>query len=171
MALRFLLVSLVAGLGVNLPCGDELSSWARSGRDWVQARIDGFRGGEADLGLETERADLEFAAVVDEMADSFATDLASLDRPKSVTVLASVSLEVAEDEIVEVEVVDDRPVPVAAFEELAMDEGETAEPTFSTAPTQPIRSSRIVSAILLTKQAADAWLSVLRTDEGGSLGQ
>ena len=40
MALRFLLVSLVAGMGFELPSGQELSAWARAGRDWVE-RADG----------------------------------------------------------------------------------------------------------------------------------
>jgi hypothetical protein len=168
MALRFLLVSLVAGLGVNLPSGDELTSWASSGREWVQARIDGFRGIESDSSRETEQADAEFAAVVDEMAGTFSDDLASMDRPSPATQIASVSLEVAEDEIVENEPVDDRPEPVAATVEIATDDEDISEPTVSTGAA---RSARIASAVQLTRQAADAWISVLRNDEARDLGQ
>jgi hypothetical protein len=175
MALRFLLVSLVAGLGVNLPSGDEFSSWASSGREWVQARVDGFRGIESGSDSASEQADteadLEFAAVVDEMASTFAADLASLERPKPAELLATTTLEVAEDEIVEAETVVDRSEPVAAFEELAIDDGEADESTVSADSARSARSSRIASAVQLTKQAADAWLSVLRNDESGSLGQ
>jgi hypothetical protein len=171
MALRFLLVSLVAGLGVNMPSGDEFSSWAQSGREWVQARIDGFRGVESNSGIETEREDAEFDLVVDEMAATFVTDLASLDRPKSDILLGADVLEVAEDEIVEAEPVVDRSERVAASNEQAMDDCEAEESTVSPATAESARSSRIASAFQLTKQAADAWMSVLRGDEDGSLGQ
>ena len=39
MALRFLLVSLVAGMGCELPGSDDLASWNRAGRAWVGARM------------------------------------------------------------------------------------------------------------------------------------
>ena len=45
MALRFLLVSLVAGLGFEIArAASDVESWARSGRDWVDGRMaDAFR--------------------------------------------------------------------------------------------------------------------------------
>jgi hypothetical protein len=171
MALRFLLVSLVAGLGIDLPSGDEFSSWARSGQEWVQARLDGFRGVDPDSNFEAEQADSDFAAVVDDMAGNFAADLASLERPRPATMLASVSLEVPEDEIVEGEAVDDRSESLPASEVAAIDDGEAEELTAPAAPARSTRSTRIASAVQLTKQAADAWMSVLRNDEGGPLGQ
>ncbi len=70
MALRLLLVGLVIGLGVELPSGDEIASWASSGSAWVQARVDGLLGPEA-VAEATPSPDAEFAAIVEEMAQSF----------------------------------------------------------------------------------------------------
>lgn len=164
MALRFLLVSLVAGLGVNLPSGDEFSSWVGSGRAWVQARVDDIRGTGADA--EAWRSDAEFVAIVDDMANTFAADLATLDRPKSDALLAAALLEVAEDELVEAEVVTVVEVrePAATAEVFAIDI-DNSEEAASTG------TSRLASAVELTRQAADAWMNVLRGDGSASLGR
>ena len=77
MALRLLLVGLVIGLGVDLPSGDEIATWARAGSDWVQARIDGAFGPEA-VAEATPTDDAAFAAIVDEMAGTFASDRAAI---------------------------------------------------------------------------------------------
>ena len=39
MALRCLLVSMVACLGFDLPTARDLSSWTMTGRDWVSSRV------------------------------------------------------------------------------------------------------------------------------------
>lgn len=39
MVFRCLLVSLVASLGFELPSGQDVTSWTRSGQGWVSARI------------------------------------------------------------------------------------------------------------------------------------
>src|SRR5262249_17052965 len=78
MALRFLLVGLVVGLGVDLPSGEEVSAWVRSGRDWIQARVDGVLG--AEVATAPKSTDAEFSAIVDEMAGAFTADLASAER-------------------------------------------------------------------------------------------
>lgn len=82
MALRLMLVGLVVGLGVDLPGGEDVASWARSGRDWLQARVDDALGGPEVA--DGAASDAEFAAIVDEMAGTFSADLASLGRPSEV---------------------------------------------------------------------------------------
>src|SRR4051794_7553825 len=96
MALRLLLVGLVIGLGVELPSGDEISSWARAGGDWLQARIVGAFGAEA-VAESKPAPDAEFAAIVDRMADSFAADLALADRPATPRRLTFEPIVVPED--------------------------------------------------------------------------
>ncbi len=69
MALRCLLVSLVASLGFELPNGQDVTSWTMSGRGWVSARVVDLSAMQAEasgwLGLNdpTVKRMVELAAV------------------------------------------------------------------------------------------------------------
>jgi hypothetical protein len=81
MALRFCLVGLVVTLGFELPRGEDVSAWMRSGWNWVFAdeEVSSIRVASAAAPSPTS-ADAEFAGIVDRMAHSFAADLIVLDR-------------------------------------------------------------------------------------------
>jgi hypothetical protein len=188
MALRFLLVGLVMGLGVDLPSGQEIASWARAGGEWLQARIDGAFGPEAvaeaeaapdaefaaivdqmarEFGAEAvaeskANPDTEFAAIVDQMAGSFTADLAMAEGPATPQWPAFEPIEVPDD-----------PTPGLAF---ALNRASQAEeripgppaPEVATAPItaqDPAASDRLASAVRLTREAASAWMSLIRGAE------
>ena len=170
MALRVLLVGLVASLGLELPTGQDVSSWARAGRAWVDARVvevsglapesEKSRAGATDVGCQgstpsttemaSSRADLIFEAAVEQMASEFAVDLALMEEAAP-----------AEEVIVVVE----------RFEEMppAWPTGPEVEPESSSAPS-PVAvpsagaastASKFSVAVRLTKQAVDAWASLI----------
>jgi len=168
MLLRFVLVGLVTGLGCNLSGESEVVSWARAGRDWVQARLDDATG--ARLVADRERADAQFAGIVDDLARDFTADLASLDRRKSPEILAFDPIEVPDDVDAGV-----------AFALNRGSEGEGREPEAvavagprvvagpaTVEPATGVRPDRLASAVRLTRQAALAWLTVLRDAPGAS---
>ncbi len=83
MALRVLLVAIVAALGLELPGADEFAGWERSGREWVAARLADLSKLRLDDAPATEpteaaqdRVDLAFEAVTESMALDFSSDLA-----------------------------------------------------------------------------------------------
>jgi hypothetical protein len=113
MALRVLLVGLVASMGFELPTGQDLSSWARTGRGWADARMaelswlrleaekaiaiatDGVRDElppSRSAEVASTRADLIFEAAVEGMASGFAADLALMEdaSPAEESVVAEV---------------------------------------------------------------------------------
>jgi hypothetical protein len=123
MALRLVLVSAVAGLGLSLPSGDDLSVWVLRARNWINARLAEWDppivneegafvfAAEATEPTPTEptptqatappssaaRAeaiDLVFDAVQDEMAASFASDLIPVE-PAPKALLAEAETKVA----------------------------------------------------------------------------
>jgi hypothetical protein len=130
MALRVLLVAIVAALGLDLPGAEELSGFARSGREWVAARMADLASlcaDEAPAESTTEappaRVDFAFEAVAEEMASGFSADLALMrSKPPVEEVLPSV------------------------------------EPQ----SVQESRLERLSTAVRLTKQAVDAWASVVQ---------
>lgn len=164
MALRLLLVSLVIGLGIDLPGGEEISSWARAGSDWVQSRLDDVLGSEAVVESKPSE-DSDFVAIVDEMASTFSADLARTERPLSRAQIVAEPIEVPEDM---------EPGIAYALNRASQGEGLTPEIiTLGTpeAPTQKpeavtmVRPSRVASAVSLTRQAVSAWWIVLRGAE------
>ena len=158
MLIRFLLVSIVAGLGFEPPSACDVSDWSRSGRDWVLARIDDFKG--ARLVAERDRADAEFDATVTGMANDFTADLAALDRPK---VKAQITFE-------PIAVPDGLDLDVAACmnrdsqgegQVVSIVEAAKVPEITSSADDEPGRATRLASAVRLTRQAALAWMTVL----------
>jgi hypothetical protein len=176
MAVRLLLVGLVIGLGLDLPSGDEVASWAHIGASWVQARVDGMLGAGAvaeaqpdpdaefaaivdDMALAfaaEPKPDLAFSAIVDDMATSFAADLARVAPPK---------VDPAPRRLVAFEpldVPDDLDVGIAfALNRDSQGVGISPEPP-EPEPKAPGGPERLASAVRLTGQAAAAWMAVLR---------
>ena len=187
MAIRFLLVSLVAGLGLEAPSAQDVATWTRSGRDWVQARVDDFS--NRRVIAESEQANVAFDGVVARMADDFTADLASIDQPKPIAILSFEPITVPEEldsgmgyamnrqaqgegRQIEIAVPDELELGIA-FElnrdsqgqgQVVTISGPPAEPDSSTSP-EPIRASRLASAVRLTGQAAQAWMTLLRESD------
>jgi hypothetical protein len=133
MALRFSLVCLVVTLGFELPNGEDAAARVRSGWNWVfgDDEVGSIRV-TTELAVSPKSSDEEFAGIVDQMAHTFAADMARSAR-SAVTVHASPEIEVEE----------------WSFEPL-----EEAKPVVATSTGQAVR---LVSAIKLTQQAASAW--------------
>ena len=178
MALRVLLVGLVASMGFELPDGQELSSWTKTGRDWFNARMvdlsnlrveaerviaedaDGERAEEpaaAPIEVASTRADLAFDAVVEGMASEFATDLASIEARKP-----------PDEALAAVE--PSREIPPAEQSDPSLEDPDVetlaeADPA-PTAPAQavepPSRIERISTAVRLTREAMNAWASLIQ---------
>lgn len=177
--MRFLLVSLVAGMGFELPSSSDVASWTQASRDWVDARM----GDLMSLKVEAERAfaeaadcereagpvaapvevaadptpaDLAFEAVVEKMASDFAADLAAIEEP-----------EPAAEALVKVESFQEMPPAVwtesepviPTFEKVAEARPEVVIPTGDEA-TQ--RVEKLSTAVQLTRQALNAWASLFQ---------
>jgi hypothetical protein len=187
MALRFLLVSLVAGMGLELPSGQELSSWTRAGREWAGARMVDL----SSIRVEAERAllgstdceraeviagpaeavevgpstaDLAFDVVVEGMASTFAADLAAIraDRPESIATPDAIADQPPGEEPPMLAWVDPEP-ELASFPASV----ETRPAAVAEPPICPIatRVDRLSVAVRLTRQAVIAWASLI---EGSS---
>ncbi len=89
MAIRMILVGVVASLGFDLPTGRDVEVWASTGQAWYDARVSEFQARQAIIegeGIPTPEAidpeepikdeDQAFAAVVEEMVSAFVADQA-----------------------------------------------------------------------------------------------
>lgn len=169
MLFRLLLVGVVTGLGVEPPSRAEVATWAEAGRAWVGARIDDFGGARLVAVRDRDRDasdDAAFSAVVDDMAGTFAADLARLDRPATPSRLALAFDPIAVTDFPESAL-------VASFDYAGQGLGLSAEanapPTGESAfapSLVPSRIARLASALRLTRQAASAWAGVI--DDAGS---
>lgn len=182
MALRLVLVGLVASMGIELPSGSDLANWTRTGREWAGARMadlsvirveaartcagpadcgpaDGHLGAADVTGAGSGRADLAFDVVVEGMAVDFAADFASLrvDGPAPDQVPDAISG--GERGVVHTELSwsDPEPVPAAPIAEVAIE--APALPV--EAPLVSRRSERLSTAVRLTRQALDAWARLI----------
>ncbi|WP_435007395.1 hypothetical protein P12x_004706 [Tundrisphaera lichenicola] len=181
MALRFLLVSLVASMGLDLPGAPELAGWARAGRDWAEARMVEFSAYRADAGrfflaspvmgaeaeddgLAPETADLAFDVVVEGMASNFAAELLADRRDQKFNEMGS--------DVFAKSVVPDIPTAKVVS-------GPAPESASVTAPSPSVevpsatpkvsRGARISSAVELTRQAMSAWVSLIVDSSAGSM--
>jgi hypothetical protein len=177
MALRFVLVGLVASMGFEMPSGGDVESWTRTGQNWFEARLAEL----SSLRLEASRAfdaatdceradasapapvpavevasvreDLTFEAVVDGMAKDFTADLASINEPRP-----------AEEAIATVEPFREMPEaapspspsPAPAIESVVE---ARPEPVVSPATS---RVEKISTALRLTRQAMSAWAALIQ---------
>jgi hypothetical protein len=185
MTLRVLLVGLVASMGYELPSGQDIESWTRTGSQWVNARLadlshlraeaersiarstDSDRAVEptpapsatAEVGLT--RDDLMFDAVVEGMASDFATDLASIEVAKpveAVVVAIEPFVEMSEAACLDPE------LEVAAPDTPARADLEVTAASPAPSPTieATSKAERISTAIRLTRQAISAWASLIQ---------
>jgi len=172
MALRFLLVSLVAGMGFEMPNGTDVETWTRPGRDWVEARV-------ADIaGLRT-RAERAFAGADDrEPVAEAVSSLAGAEAPLAASDLAFevVSEGMAADFAVDLALTrsEEPPAPAVADAAMLADlDGPAALPSGESvaallaaedAPA-PSRSSRLFNAVRLTREAVHAWAILVQPAE------
>lgn len=91
MAIRFLLVTLVAGMGLDLPSHEDVSSLMKSGRIWIAARMDDWS--VTTVRRAQEANDRAFAQIVDTMSRDFTSDLARMEAKKLETQLAKKTFE------------------------------------------------------------------------------
>ncbi len=160
MTLRVLLVALVAALGLDLPGSEELAAWKRSGREWVAARMADLSSlrieaepapagspdrstcdalaADSTAGAGSGRVDLAFEAAVEEMASGFSADLGSMKSRPPVGVASALVEPRTEPEA--------DPAPSVAGDPIAQDS----------------RLEKISTAVRLTRQAVDAWASLIQ---------
>jgi hypothetical protein len=184
MALRFLLVGLVASLGFEMPTARDVESWTRTGRSWVEARLADANSLKLEVARALDRApdcerleeptlapapvaevasireDLTFEVVVDGMAKDFVADLASIKEPGPV----DEALAVVEPfrEMQEATPTPSRP-EVPAIETVVAARPEPVEGP-APVPTPPPTTSRIEkisTALRLTRQAMSAWAALV----------
>ena len=194
MTLRIMLMGLVASMGIELPSEADVSSWTRSGRDWVGARMVDLSGPS----VEADRADAEptdcqqasmpagspviavaedsvasddmaFEAVSAGMAADFTADLLTMqvEEPPS----ESVPVTLASDEAPAVGLPDGEemmslatPADEAEAQTQAVESGD--EPIEVNETTSHLE--RISSAVRLTREAVQAWTTLMResTEDG-----
>jgi hypothetical protein len=187
MALRLVLVSAVAGLGLSLPSGDDLSAWALRARNWMNTRLAEWDppigneegafvfAAEAAEPTPTEptptqatapsssaaRAaaiDSVFDAVQDEIAASFAADLTPVEpAPKALLAEAETTAAPVEAPEFDPMEVGDDLYPGLAFALNREAEGIVIAPPAPAAS----RSEQWAQAIRLTREAAYAWANLL----------
>ena len=167
MALRLILVSLVTGLGFDLPSGAEISTWVHSGQSWIQARIDDVSG--ARLVATRRAADTEFSGIVDGMAASFTADLAGNDVPKSRRGVAFEPIPVPDDLETGVAFALNRDQEGRGFTPVPPVVAVLPSAVAETEPTIMRRASRFALAVRLTRQAAQEWAGLLTDIDGGSV--
>ncbi len=193
MALRCLLVGLVASLGFELPSDQDVTSWTVSGRNWVSARTVDLSALQAEASgwlrlndpttnpktgeiaatcvspavaveATTETAispaDLAFDSIGEGMSLAFATDLetARSEEATATPILEAKPEMVATSEPQIQPELDQMtlafPAPSAElFDEEGIDQDDTPA----------IRAERLSSAVRLTREAVQAWASVIET--------
>jgi hypothetical protein len=167
MALRLILLSLVALFSLELPTSRDVAAWSRNGNQWVGDRLADAAQWMTAIGqtctgvsptelaneptatvdpiveeITTMRADLSFEAAI----DGFVTDLRSgLDSSATVVVQATADLTV---EVAE---------PVCFERGPATDESSSVAPAVELSPGP----DRLTSAVRLTREALSAWASLL----------
>ena len=183
MTLRIMLLGLVASMGIELPSDADVSSWTRSGRDWVNARLVDLSGrsveadpadaGPADCHQastptgspvvavaedSTASADNAFEAVSGAMAADFSADLMAIQAEESSTEAAPVALVVLETPAVGLPDGEETMCQAARADEAeAVGPGE---PTIES-DESPSRLERVSSAVRLTREAVHAWAALI----------
>lgn len=203
MALRFVLVSLVAGLGVEWPSGAELARMASGGRAWLASQWDGLSATLAGLatsegeesgaegapaGASTTAREPAFARAAGERVASGTIEVveeeaiaATVDRPEDarfeavVEAMASAFVSEAAGEVpvdpidpglamnLIYDGIDDEgmsPAPPSA--DLAARPAVGHDPAPAPTPEPPGGADRLGTALRLTGQAFQAWVSVLQ---------
>lgn len=180
MILRLMLVGLATSMGLELPSGRDLSCWAESGRAWADARLSDLAGPVVECGpdlavaacsegpgepdgptAEAEgfraTADPAFEVAVERIVDEFAADLVATRAREleSGPVVAMVDgpMLVGLPEGEELSGPRDPADGVASESETAGESAEVDDPDS--------RSSRLSSALQMTREAVRAWADVM----------
>jgi hypothetical protein len=176
MALRILLMGLVASMGFELPGGLEVSAWAGPAQDQVCARqcipsgpiveVDRPEAGPTDcLPADVSEAIVPPAIVEEVAAPADAAFLAASEATTAAFLADSSSMRdegSPGEDIGSTVPCEAPPVGLPAGEELAVvgsdrEGGETAE-----VEQRPTRSERVISAIRLTHEAVRAWSELIQ---------
>lgn len=187
MALRMVLVSAVAGLGVSLPSGDDLGAWALGAQNWMSARLAEWgppivnEGGAfvfapgvaeptptgptaaqatapAPPAAQAEEIDSAFDAAQEELVASLSVDLTPVEpAPKAPLSEAEATAAPSEAPNFDPMEVGDDLYPGLAFALNRAAEGIVLAPP---APASP-RGEQWAQAIRLTREAAFAWANLL----------
>lgn len=192
MALRLLMVGLVAGLGLDLPSGRDVGRWARDGRAWLERTVAALSPAPMpdDAGAfaaEAPEPDAPIAATgpVVPVAPTLAAEIVlaktsgGMDRDFS-AVVDQMAVDFAADRPIlaesrprpsfePVEVGDDL-YPGLAFdlnggaEALGVAQGAAAANSRDdpASPAEESRERKLTAALRLTGQAFHAWVSVLQ---------
>ena len=186
MTLRIMLLGLVASMGIELPSGADVSCWTRSGRDWVAARLvdrsgSGVEADRADVpptdcrqaeeGIESPGVargveasdDIAFEAVAEGMAADFAADLMAMteDGPSSEESPSSLAqTEASGANPPEAEELASLALPMIEVD--AVGEEDPASEAIAETEEVPSRADRVSSAVRLTREAVQAWVSLVQ---------
>jgi hypothetical protein len=176
MALRILLMGLVASMGFELPSGPDVSTWVRSGRDLVCARLSDPSGPivEADRPeagpTESLPADVTEAiappAIVDEAAAP--ADAAFLAASEATAASFLADAKSMRDEGSPGEDIPSTlssvapPVGLPVGEELAVIGSDGEDGATAWVEQRPTRAERVNSAIQLTHDAIQAWSELIQ---------
>ncbi len=188
MALRMMLVSLVACMGLEIPNQGDFTSWAQSGREWIASGL-----ADPEPTIEVTRPpavaartraddDRNFEAISEEMAASFAAELVAsraeetgpADAPAMTRAPEPTSVGLPEgEEIASLTAPADEAIAVASDDEptdtlsgadeaIAVASDDEPADTLSGADEAPSRDDRLSSAVRLTREAARAWGAVMQ---------
>ncbi len=173
MAVRFVLVAMVAGLGADWPTAADVSTWADSGRSWWTVRVAEFQARAADAArdsrlAESKAADDAFDATLAAMTAEFAADaLATRTQPA-----ARPAIEVLEDlpclvdtlnqenqGLGPIAIVEPAPAPAPAIEPAPAEPA----PADLLVAESPARRVRLAVAMRQTGAALRAWAALLES--------
>ncbi len=181
MTLRIMLVGLVTSLGLELPSGADVSSWAEAQSTWVRAAMldqsatgdeappvlaqvaDRHQAGETPEAPATacpnaDPSDAAFEAASGAMTADLAADLlASLPEEAPAIDEAEPALALEAPSPAE-----DESVGCLAVAEAGDEMDERDEVAFEAEPTPTV--DRVSSAVRLTREAVQAWVDVLQQD-------
>jgi hypothetical protein len=189
MTLRIMLLGLVASMGFELPSGADLSRWAESSSEWVNARM----ADQSVPGVEAEKPcslptdclqaneschapivverpnspeDKAFEAVTNKMATEFAADLIAKAPESQPSDLEPSLVAVQETPAVGLPTGEELSSQVVPEEKVEVVEviAEPSVPVEATEVTDEMqeRLDRVSSAVRLTREAVQAWAEVIQ---------
>jgi len=190
MTLRLILVGLVTSMGLELPSGRDVSSWAESGRAWADARFTDLPAPSVEVVPAIESADLDPAPgpvivaaarciqpdadrVFDAVSEGMAADFAS-DRAVTVAGIPASAADsdatVAESGMPAVGLPEGEELATAYAPGVEDAPAEAAGPASGDEPTEaaaaeddaPSRADRLSSAVRMTREVVHAWAALIQ---------
>ena len=167
MTLRIMLLGLVASLGLELPSRADVEGWATAGAAFAYSATEGLSSPRVEVaarpdladgadrhqaedsfdaspfvGEEAADADMAFAGAAETLTSDLSADLAANPLDRSLVEDESAGCLLAE---------------AAEADAMASDQ--------ATATTSDEPTDRVISAVRLTREAIQAWASLLQTDD------